>query len=149
MKPVKRGFKVWVRADTVNGYFCEFDVYVGRPGDGISVETGLGERVVKQLTQTLQGKLYQIYCDNFFSTCTLVDDLLQQGLYACGTTRTNRLGYPTTLKGINVERGKQVFCQRENLVASVWMDKKPVTMLSTLAQPDVERSAMRKGQGRQ
>ena len=40
MKPVKRGFKVWVRADAVNGYFCDFDVYVGRPGDGT---TGLGE----------------------------------------------------------------------------------------------------------
>ena len=23
MKPVKRGFKVWVRADAVNGYFCD------------------------------------------------------------------------------------------------------------------------------
>ena len=55
MKPVKCGLKVWVRADAVNGYFCDFDVYVGRPGDGTSVETGLGERVVKQLTQTLQG----------------------------------------------------------------------------------------------
>ena len=144
MKPVKRGFKVWVRADAVNGYFCDFDVYVGRPGDGTTVETGLGERVVKQLTQTLQGKHYQIFCDNFFSSCTLFDGLLQQGLYACGTTRITRQGYPTTLKGITVERGKQVFCQRGNLVASVWMDKKPVTMLSTLAQPDVERSARRK-----
>ena len=55
--PVKRGFKVWVRADAVNGYFCDFHMYVCRPGDGTSVETGLGERVVKQLTQMLQGKL--------------------------------------------------------------------------------------------
>ena len=82
MKPVKRGFKVWVRADAVNGYFCDFDVYVGRPGDGTSVETGLGEPVVKELTETMQGKHYQIFCDNFFSSCTLFDDLLQQGLYA-------------------------------------------------------------------
>ena len=27
LKPVKRGFKVWVRADSWNGYFCEFEVY--------------------------------------------------------------------------------------------------------------------------
>ena len=46
MKPVKRGFKVWVRADSVNGYFCDFDIYVGRPADGVSVETGLGERLL-------------------------------------------------------------------------------------------------------
>ena len=37
--------------------------------------------------------------------------------------------------------GSRFFCQRGNLIASVWMDKKPVMMLSTLAQPDV---AMRK-----
>ena len=30
-----------------------------------------------------------------------------------------------------------MFCQRGDLVASVWMDKKPVNMLSTLAQADV------------
>ena len=27
--PKKRGFKVWVRADGVNGYVCEFEVYTG------------------------------------------------------------------------------------------------------------------------
>ena len=34
MKPVKRGFKVWVRADSVNGYFCDFNVYTGRSESG-------------------------------------------------------------------------------------------------------------------
>ena len=29
-KPVKRGFKVWVRADGVNSYVCEFEVYTGK-----------------------------------------------------------------------------------------------------------------------
>ena len=29
-KPVKRGFKVWVRADAVSGYVSEFDVYTGK-----------------------------------------------------------------------------------------------------------------------
>ena len=64
---------------------------------------------MKQLSHTLQGKHYQIFCDNFFSSCTLFDNLLQNGLYECGTTHTTRVGYPTTLKGIDVECGKQVF----------------------------------------
>ena len=46
MKPVKWGFKVWVRADAVTGYFCDCDVYIGKPSDGCTTETGLGERVV-------------------------------------------------------------------------------------------------------
>ena len=30
-KPTKYGIKVWVRADSHNGYKNEFQVYVGRP----------------------------------------------------------------------------------------------------------------------
>ena len=29
MKPIKRGIKVWVRADSNNGYFSQFEVYTG------------------------------------------------------------------------------------------------------------------------
>ena len=43
MKPVKQGFKVWVRADTITGYFRDLDVYVGKPTDGTTTEVGLGE----------------------------------------------------------------------------------------------------------
>ena len=30
MKPIKRGIKVWVRADSRNGYFSQFEVYTGK-----------------------------------------------------------------------------------------------------------------------
>ena len=144
MKPVKRGFKVWVRADAVMGYFCDLDVYVGKPTDGTTTEVGLGERVVLQLSERLRGGHYQLYCDNYFITCKLLDTLLTRDLYACGTTRPLRRGFPDTLKQVTLERGENLFCQRGNLVASVWMDKKPVNMLSTLAQADVTRTAQRK-----
>ena len=62
LKPVKRGFKVWVRADAVSGYFCDIDVYVGKPSDGTSSETGLGERVVLQLSECLRGGKYHLFC---------------------------------------------------------------------------------------
>ena len=45
---------------------------------------------------------------------------------------------------LRMERGEHAFCQRGDLVASVWMDKKPVTMLSTLAQADVTHTAQRR-----
>jgi len=41
LKPTKRGFKVWVRADAITGYFCDFDIYVGK-SDGDLPEVGLG-----------------------------------------------------------------------------------------------------------
>ena len=30
MKPIKRGIKMWCRADSTNGYLCEFDIYTGK-----------------------------------------------------------------------------------------------------------------------
>ena len=94
-----------------------------------------------ELTECLRGGNYQIYCDHFFSTCRLFDTLLSHKLYACGTARTTRREFPETLKQVRLERGEHLFCQRGNLVASVWMDKKPVTVLSTLAQADVTHTA--------
>ena len=53
LKPIKRGIKVWVLADSHNGYFCKFSVYTGK--DGVA-EKGLGARVVKSLTSELKDK---------------------------------------------------------------------------------------------
>ena len=144
MKPVKRGFKVWVRADAVNGYFSTFDVYVGKPADGTVTEVGLGERVVLQLSEDLRGQKYQLYFDNFFTSCSLMETLTSQQLYACGTTHPTRRGFPETLKTVSLERGKSAFCQCGDLVACVWMDKKPVTMLSTLSQAEGSNTALRR-----
>ena len=36
---------MWVQADAVTGYICDFDVHVGKPSDGVSTNSGLGERV--------------------------------------------------------------------------------------------------------
>ena len=144
MKPTKRGFKVWVRADAVTGYFCEFEVYVGRPSDGTTSEVGLGERVVLQLTECLRGGNYQIFCDNYFTTCHLLDTLLSHQLYGCGTTRPSRREFPRTLQQVQLERGQYLSCQRGNLVASLWMDKKQVTTLSTLAQADATHTVQRR-----
>lgn len=61
LKPIKRGYKIWVRAD-LNGYVCDFDIYTGKSQDR---EGQLGEDVVKKLTASLYGKYYHIYFDIF------------------------------------------------------------------------------------
>ena len=79
------------------------DVYIGRPSDGTTTEVGLGEQVVLQLSESLRGGNYQIYSDNYFTTCHLLDTLHTHHLYGCGTTRNNRRGYPNTLKDLRME----------------------------------------------
>ena len=65
-KPIRRRFKVWVVADSLNGYFLYVDVYTGKPSDGVTTERGLGERVVLHLTEHYRHKNHQVFCDNFF-----------------------------------------------------------------------------------
>ncbi|CAG5000205.1 unnamed protein product [Parnassius apollo] len=48
-KPIKRGYKVWVRADSKTGYVYEFSIYTGKREDQ-APEVGLGIKVVKSLT---------------------------------------------------------------------------------------------------
>ena len=94
-KPIKRGIKVWCRADAHNGYMSEIQVYTGRSD---SAEGGLGKRVVLDLAKRLEGKKYHLYFDNFFSSVSLLETLLGRGLYACGTARQNYRDFPETLK---------------------------------------------------
>ena len=137
-KPVRRGLKVWLRADSLTGYVSQLQVYVGRE---ISPERGLGARVVKDLTRSLVNKHYHIFCDNFFSSVGLFHELHEQGLYATGTLRSDRRGFPTELK-LKAKKGFAMRGESEsrhstvnsNLTVSVWQDTKPVTVCSTFCQ---------------
>jgi len=146
MKPVKRGFKVWVRADSFNGYICEFMVYVGKEGG--RTEVGLGQKVVERLTRVLVGGHYHIYFDNFFTGVELEQRLLADGIYSCGTIRSNRKNIPEDLrpeikKGLK-ERGDHMIRQDGHLVFTIWQDTKVVTMLSTNSQPTANHQVLRR-----
>ena len=144
-KPHKYGIKVWVRADSHNGYVCDFNVYTGKEGN--RVEVGLGESVVLKLCDSITGKYFHIYCDNYFSSVRLFKKLLEKGLYACGTIRTNRKCWPKDLnkKAFSKKpKGHTEMRQDGNLVASGWMDNKAVFLLSTNADPTVDAAVSRK-----
>ena len=107
MKPVKRGFKVWVVADSANG---DVQVYVGKESN--TSEHGLGERVVLQLNED---KAYRIFCNNFFTSPVLFKELHEHGLYACGTVRQTRRGFPEDLHNPSLALGESLFRQNESL----------------------------------
>ena len=97
----------------MTGYFCNFNVYVGRPSDRESTEVGLGERVVLQLCRPLQ-----------------------EARKKAKKAPTDHRGFPEALKNaVLPERGQYMLCQRGSLVAIVWKDKKNVKMLSTMCDP--------------
>ena len=77
----------------------DFNVYTGAGGNG-EREKGLGEKVVLMLAESIKGRHQQLYCDNYFSSISLFSKLLEEGMYACGTIRTNCKEY---LSEISIE----------------------------------------------
>ena len=57
MKPVKFGLKLWVLADSLNGYKYDFDTYIGKKGEHLH-EQGLGYTVVMKLVSLLLDQGY-------------------------------------------------------------------------------------------
>ena len=138
-KPTKRGFKVWVRADTTNGYVSQFELYTRKQGS--NVEVGLGGNVVTRLTRDLVGKFYHVFMDNFFSSVALFRRLLADNIYATGTLRSNRKMFPADLvssvkRGLP-SRGDIEFQQDGNLAIFVWQDTKEVVIMSTAHSPAI------------
>ena len=64
LKPTKQGIKLWVAADSTNGYFLRFEIYTGKN----TTEHRLEARVVKMLTSDLKGKYHHVYFDNYFTS---------------------------------------------------------------------------------
>lgn len=71
-KTIKRGFKVWVRADKY-GFVCQFQIYTGKI-DG-RAEKFLSEKIVEDLSRKLVSKYYHLYFDNYFTSVGLIISL--------------------------------------------------------------------------
>lgn len=138
-KPCPWGVKVWCCADSRTGYLWNFKVYTGknetasRDGQGHDVITGLGD--------DLLGKFHHFYFDNFFSSVKLALDLLEKDTYSCATFRSNRKGWPADLKE-KQPKGSLTMRQAGNMLATTWVDKRQVNVLSTNCNP-TETTALR------
>ncbi|KAK3105132.1 hypothetical protein FSP39_017843 [Pinctada imbricata] len=132
-KPIKRGLKVWMRCEP-NGYTHDYRIYLGKHDD-MKGQT-LGERVVKHLCKPLKWKGHHVFFDRFFTSIPLLQNLENNGIYACGTIMSNRRGFPADLKNPSFTgRGDAEQRQHENLVATAWKDAKPVHIVSTTSDP--------------
>ena len=134
-KPTKWGFKLWVLADSTNAYTYDFDVYVGRRTT--SSKFGLGYDVVMELCKDLQFQGYKLYFDNFYTSTQLLKDLKKKGIFAVGTVRPNRKGFPKELKETmkkwdkESERGELRWVRDEDVVVIQWKDNRVVSVMSS------------------
>ena len=134
-KPTKWGVKVWVLSEAKTGYIYKFSIYTGK---GEVPEKGLAYGVVFHLMEELLDSGRVLYCDNYYSSPTLFEDLYEHGIYASGTVRTNKKHFPSDLVDASVEKGSSKFKHHGVLTAGKWVDKRDVCFLSTLHRDEME-----------
>jgi len=136
-KPTPEGYKIFSLCDAGYTYTFAFTSRIEKdmqitPVVGLSKTGGSVWHLVKQLPHH---KTFHVYMDNYFSSIPLFKYMHDNGLGACGTVRTNSSKFPKELKinkGISLDwntiSGKVV----DDVLAIVWVDNSPVTMLTTI-----------------
>ncbi|XP_045071843.1 piggyBac transposable element-derived protein 3-like [Coregonus clupeaformis] len=133
-KPNKWGIKLFVLAESNNGYTLNFNVYVGKAHTP-SVH-GLSYDAVMDLIQPSHlGTGYHIYMDNFNTSPKLFLSLGSMKFGACGTYRSNRKGCPSGRENAltsKSKRGSVRWIREDRLVFVKWMDTREVSVCSTI-----------------
>ncbi|XP_068189829.1 piggyBac transposable element-derived protein 4 [Antennarius striatus] len=144
-KPMKWGVKLFVLADSSNGYTINFNIYIGKK----YTETvhGLAYDAVMDLIQpSYLGTGYHVYMDNFYTSPQLFLKLTEMEFGACGTYRDNRKGCPTQRANAlakKSERGEIRWIREGSLVFVKWMDTREVSVCSNI-QPAVSGEVVRR-----
>uniref|UniRef100_A0A673AIN1 PiggyBac transposable element-derived protein domain-containing protein n=1 Tax=Sphaeramia orbicularis TaxID=375764 RepID=A0A673AIN1_9TELE len=124
--------RMFVLADSSNGYTVNFNVYVGKT----HTLHRLSYNAVMQLIQpSYLGSGYHVYMDNFFTSPQLFLDLASMKIGACGRYRDNMKGCPTGRKNAltrKSERGTVRWIREGSLVFVKWKDTEEVSVCSTI-----------------
>lgn len=92
-KPTKWGLKMFVLAESSNGYTVDFNIYTGKAQT--PSQHGLAyDAVLDLIKPSYLGTGYSIYMDNFYTSPKLFTVLSSMKFGACGTYRENRQGCP-------------------------------------------------------
>lgn len=138
-KPTPEGYKILTLCEA--GYTYAF-LYTSRIKSIIGIEKipglSLTSSAVVHLAKTLpySTRTFNIYMDNYFSNVRLFKFLCGLNIGACGTVRINSADFPEPLK---VSKSEKLDWNKlsgvvvnNQVLAIVWMDNAPVTMLTTI-----------------
>lgn len=141
-KPTKWGLRLYVLADSTNGYVSALIPYYGSytTNNLIRPDLPFTSRVILHLVNALQSvtqqKGYHLYTDRFYSSVDLANELKANGVYLTGTVMLNRKGLPIKMKKKyikNLQKHKVIAFRHKqhNILALSWKDKRVVSMIST------------------
>lgn len=127
-KRYKYGIKVF-KLCVNGGYTWSFKVYTGKER---VQEISVSEKIVKELMNGLLDTGRTLYTDNWYTSVSLSENLIQWQTHLVGTLRSNRKNNPPDVVKAKLRRGEVVAQQNQNkTVVCKWKDKRDVLMLST------------------
>ena len=134
-KPVKWGFKSFCVCDSSKSYHWNFEIYTGQQtaaGPG-----GLIHDLVLRLLGDLLKCGYWLFTDNYYTSPTLAESLMDATTQLVGTLRCNRTGVPKSLRDVKTferkgKRGDMRYVRNNCILYLQWLDKRSVSLLSTV-----------------
>jgi hypothetical protein len=132
--------KVWSLASTHSRYVSNLIVYLGA-GDTRNEDKLVSADAVLTAVRGLEGRGHVIITNNFFTSVKLFMTLYDRGFYATGTVRKGSKGFLSSLAGFPKQhcppRGTLVVKMHRSrkICVVVWIDSRPVWMLSTALDP--------------
>ena len=125
--------KLFILCDCYTKFVLNFIIYTGAETEIDSYpEVGISGSVVLTLMKNDLKNNHTLFVDNWYSSPTLFERLLEEKTKACGTVRRNRVGMPSFGK---LAKGRQAYQKTGELLALKWMDKREMHMLTTLHEP--------------
>lgn len=141
-KPTPEGYKILSLCDAGYTYTFIFTSRIQKHPEiqQVSDLSKVGNEVYYLVSQLpVENKSFNLYMDNYFSSIKLFKYLREKKIGACGTVRTNSTNFPQILKtNKKLDWDTLSGVVVDNVLAILWMDNGPVTMLSTIHQIDNE-----------
>ena len=146
-KPIDKGFKIWCLCCACCGYLCSFKIYEGKPIDPITgksvPEKGLVKNVVKDLLSLFTDLNHVVYCDSYFTSGPLIEELAKDKIYLAGTIQQRAAGFPDSLKNIKPPKGSYVTDIVGDVRYFVFHDRKVVSFATNVFPAHMEGKVAR------
>lgn len=122
-KPDKFGIKTWMLVDVETKYILNGFPYLGKESDR-PTDKLQGEFIVEKLIEPYKNKGYCVTADNFFSSYTLVENLLKKKTTFIGTVRKNKKELPTCVKELNKIYASELYEDGKGCTLTIYQGRK-------------------------
>jgi hypothetical protein len=137
------GIQIWSLCESGTGYLANFVVRIPHSSWGV-------DDAMRTLLEDVQGKWHNVYCDNLFTSVSMLRWSKERQINVAGTARTTR-GFPTKLgrrHGVQLSKGEWDWLMtQDGICALAWRDSQVAQFMSNWHDPRDESTVLRRESG--